>query len=175
MAGTPMNTSILLAIEECLLGTIGTVRTMDAGDVLRDMYPGIDDLTLAERVRTNARFEARFVGHRRTGHVAPVNAETRTVQVEIVIDAGITTEAEVQADKRLEARQTMLELLEAACRALTWPGNLAATSAAVATGAVSGCLLRCGPSKVTREDWKARIFTAEMPGTALLKVLASTS
>ena len=164
-----MNTAVLTAIEEVCLGTIGTVRTIPAASILRGVYAGIADLTLAENVRAKGRFEAELLGHERTGAVAPEAGNVHVYGVDVRVQLAMTMESEVEADQRRATRAAALDFAEAVRRALRWPGNLTSTAAAVATGAVSGCFVKLGPSRVTREDWKARIFRMEMVGRFLVK------
>lgn len=163
-----MTTLVMDAIERCCLGTIGSIRTVTAGTVERDAYGAIADFTLAQRVRVKARFEVELVSATRTGHIAPATANRAILEVVVRIVLALTTETEVAADDRRDVRRDALGLWETIRQALTWPGNLS-TVDATATLIVSGCLRKCGPARVTREDWPKRIFRLEAEGVALVE------
>jgi hypothetical protein len=90
-----------------------------------------------------------------------VNASRAIHEIELRVRWAFSTSTELSADARRTVRADCLEMVETCRRALTWPGNLSATSAAAATNLVGGALEMKGPARVTREDWEKRIFTAE--------------
>ena len=166
---------MIRATEDLLLGNITSIRGFDVDTLYRDAYPGIADLTLAQRAAVKPRFEVELVGTHRTGVVAPENAGTKVVAVDVRVKVVTTLLHEVQADDRRGVRGFMFSLLESVRSALAFPGNLVQTAGGSATGATSGCYLRVGPAKVTREDYVAKIFAAEMICRAHIKSDAPTS
>jgi hypothetical protein len=154
-------TAILTAIEELATGAIGSVRTMTAGELELGAYDGIADRTLAERVLVKPRFEAHLETTGRNKHVAPRTASVQIDDVALKLRIAVRGELELRADQRAASRGRLLSLAERLTEALTWPRNLAATSAAVATGLVSGCLHVVGPWKVAREDYKKKLLVIE--------------
>lgn len=163
-----MTAYVLAAIEQCCLGTIGSVRTVQAGTIERGAYGVMADFTLAQRVRVKARFEVELVSAKRTGVVAPVTANVAYLEIEVRLRLAFTTEKEVDDDERRYVRDDAIGVWEMLRMALTWPGNLA-TVDATATGIVSGCLASCGPMRVTEENWPKRFFRFEAPGRALVR------
>lgn len=159
---------VMPAVEACCLGTIGSVRTVPAATIQRDAYGAMADFTLAQRVRVKTRFEVELVSMTRTGYVGPVSGDRAIVEVALRVVLAFTTETEVDADARRDVRSDAMRVGELVRLALTWPGNLT-TVDAVATGIVSGCLRKCGPFRVTREDWPNRTFRLEAEGIALVE------
>ena len=153
--------AILTAAEEVLRGTLGGVRTVTAGALLRDAYVGQTDEQLRMAVLVNARFEVEATSLQRTKAVGPVNASKAIHEIELRVRLAFSTESELGANDRRTVRADCLEMVETCRRALTWPGNLSATSASTATNLVGGALESKGPARVTREDWAARIFVTE--------------
>lgn len=164
----------LQAIEECCLGTIGSIRTQ-TDSLQRDAYEVADDLTLAERAIVAKRFEIEVVGQRRTTAVGPSTSDRAVHALDLRIALVCPTASEVETALRRAVRGLAANVWMRTQEALMWPGNLALTSAGTATGIVSGCLSRCGPARVTREDWKARIYRLEAPATALVLVSQDVS
>lgn len=160
----------LTAIEECLDGTLGSVRTTTSDDLSRDAYAAADDFTLAQRAMSGRRFEVEVVGQRRTTAVGPPTADRAVLALDILIVLVVPTASEVEGDLRAAVRALAENIYMRAQQALMWPGNLVTTVAGASTGIVSGCLSKCGPARVTREDWKARIYRLEAPATALVLV-----
>lgn len=165
---------MLRAVEEVCLGTLGTIRTQTDG-LLRDAYAAIDDVTLAQRAVVSRRFEIEIVSSDRTGVVGPPSADRAVVAYDLRIAVVVTTLSEVEADLRRAVRGLCANIADRTRQALLWPGNLTQTTAAVATGLISGCLAKVGPARVTRDDWKARIYRCEMPARGLVLVSQSVS
>lgn len=159
---------VVEAVMDCAKGLIGSVRVVGAGDLLAGAYAEASDFQLAQRVRINPRVEVEVVGSERTGGVGPVTSDRAILAVDLRIALAMTTETEVSEAARTGVRNDALAMWEEVRRALTWPGNLATTSAGSATGIVSGCLTKCGPMRVTREDWPKRIYRMEAPARALV-------
>ncbi len=153
--------AMIRAVEEVCLGTLGTVRT-ETDSLTRDAYAVMDDLTAAQRAIVNARFEVETVGEERTTSVGPSTSNRAIVAYDLRVALIFPTASEVEADLRRDVRARVLNTLGRVRKALTWPGNLTQTLAAVATGVVPGGV-KCSPGRVTREDWKSRIVRAEMP------------
>lgn len=166
--------AILTAVEECLLGTIGSVRTVASGTFARRAYEGLD-LTLAARAMETPRFEVELRSIERTGAIGPRSASVSVEEVEVLCRFVFSTDHELQDAERTSKRAEAAEKILTARRALEWPGNLTQTAAAAPTGLVSGCLTADTGATVKREDWKRRLYVVEMPMIGLVRSAQAVS
>lgn len=155
--------AILQAVEELAQATsgVGSVRVMNAGDLALDAYDGIDDRTLAERALVGPRVEVMLSELVRNKHVAPRSASVQVDDVVLKLRIVVRGEAEVREDARRASRAKLLSLAQRFTEALTWPGNLSATSGGTPTGLISRCMHVVGPWKVAREDFKRKLLVIE--------------
>ena len=178
--------AIRQAIREVLEGTTGSVRTVTAGKFLSGVFEGQTDLQQRSRaLRKTAdpenpewvhRFDVRL--GRMTNHEStPVAAigNHRIVSLPVTISVTTHTQARILDDRRDEVLALINSDLDTAVQALTWPGNLTQTFAAVATNIVSGLML--GPEgngypslEVTEEDWEKSLIRSLLGGSVLLVV-----
>lgn len=167
--------AILTAIEELAKGEIGAVRALGAAELGLDAYDSIDDRTLAERALVLPRIEVMLESLERNKHVAPRTASVQIDDVNLKLRIAVRTEAEVRHEERMRSRARALSLADRLTKALTWPGNLTQTAAAVSTGLVSRCLHRVGPWKVTREDFKKKVLVIEASAKGRVQSTAPVS
>lgn len=159
--------AILTAVEECCLGTIGSVETVTAGTVLRGAYQPIDDDRTAAAAMIKPRFEVEWKSTRDTGLVPRMSSHVG-LEIKLLVRVVYSTSFEIDDDLRRAIRATGAATVEAIRNALTRPGNLTQTAAAVATGLTSGCLKKAEFSGVVREDFKRRMWIAEVACTGLV-------
>lgn len=164
--------AIFTAIEEVSVGALGTVRTMVADGLRPAAYSGIGDRTLAERALVKPRVEIELVGVNRSKAIAPATASKQMYDLELKIAVALSTQHEIRDDERRAVRAEGLALATQLIEALTWPGNLAETASGAPTGLVSRCLHWVGPAKVTRQDFKKRVFALELPARGRVLVSA---
>lgn len=145
----------LTALRECLLGTIGDVRTVTPGDVTERAYPATVEHEAA-RVLTGPRFEVSVERFAPSGDGPWEHSPSRLHHLEIRVRTEWTTAHELLDDERARVRAEALDLLEACRAALMRGGNLLTTDAGDSTGIVSGCLHRCMGHQLEREDWQRR-------------------
>ena len=158
--------AILTAIEEVCLGTIGSVETVTAGTVERGAYQPVDDDRIAAAARTKPRFEVEWKGERDTGLVPRMSSHA-SYEIKLLVRLVYPTDFELQPDERRAQRAAGAVTANKIRNALTRPGNLTQTSAAVATELASGCLKKA-ETAVVREDFKRRVWIAEIACTALV-------
>ena len=164
---------VVKAVEDCCRGVLGSVRTSPSS--VRGAYAGIDDLTLAENARTNfgtskPTIEVEVLGTRATVAVGPTTGDRVVKEYSLNLVVVLPTSSEIEADQRRNTRALGVDLFHQYRAALTFPGNLATVDGSP-TGIVSGCASSCGPMRVTREDFKKRIYRLEAP----VRVLALES
>lgn len=170
-----MNTAaILRATEEVLLGSIGTVRTVDADELALDAYSGQTDEARAAAARVRARVEVEPLTVKRTGAVAPETASRAILEIELAIRFAFTTEHELEDSERRAAHAAALDTVETARKALAWPGNLVETSAADATSLVGGCLYFRSLTRA-RADFRTRLIEYELRMFGLVNESQATS
>ena len=145
----------ITAIRECLLGLVGSVRTVDEGDIAERAYPAATEHEAA-RALTGPRFEVSVEKMAPSPDGPWEHSPTRLHLLDIRIRTEWTTDHELLDDARARARAEALALLEKCRAALMRAGNLTSTSASEATGLVSGCLHRCAGHSLEREDWQRR-------------------
>ena len=160
-------TAILTAIEECVLGAIGTTETVPVGTFTRGVYQPSDERGDAVNAFLQSRTEVEVQGPRDTGLV-PRSSNVAALEYEFVIRCSFTAGFELDDDGRRSARATAISGTELARAALTRPQNLRQTSAAVSTGLVGGCLIKAS-SKVKTENHKKRLIVTEIAAKGLVQ------
>lgn len=167
--------AILTAVEEVLLGTLGTVRTVAAGTFERRAYEGLD-ITAAARALEVPRFEVEVTGQQATGVIGPRTSNVGVERVHVLVRFLFPTEHELVDDERRATRADALEKVRDARLALEWPPNLVQTVAGAPTGLVSGCLVAVpAGAKVIREDWKKRLYEVELAFEQLVRTTQPVS
>ena len=163
---TLATTAILTAVEECCLGTIGTVETVTAGTVLRGAYQPLDDDRIAALARVSPRVEVEWKGDRDTG-MLPRMSSRASLEVKLLVRLVYAFDFELQDAERKSVRGTAALTGNKIRNALTRNGNLTQTSAAVVTELASGAMKKA-ELKVVREDLKRRLWIAEVECTGLV-------
>jgi hypothetical protein len=156
--------AILTAVEQCCLGTIGTVEVVPASTFLRGAYGGVSDEKLAHDARVKSLVEVEW----KTTKDAPGwprSSPHQKLELELLIRIAFTTDLEIDADRRRATRAACVQAAEAARNAVTRPANLVQTLAAVPTELTDGCLTDA-VLKVVREDFPARIYVVEIAAKA---------
>lgn len=167
--------AILTAVEEVLLGTLGSVRTVPAGTFARRAYEGLD-VTLAARALEVPRFELEVTRSMRTGAIGPKTGPIGVDRVVVNVRFVFSTAHELGDAARTATRAEALEKVRTARLALEWPGNLAATAAAAPTGLISSCLVaEKDGAKTLREDWKKRLYVVELAMEGLVRTVQAVS
>ena len=148
----------LTAIREVLLGTIGSVRVVTAGDLDEGAYPATTEHEAARAI-TGPNFEVSILSLTPSKETPWENSPIRLFDLEVQVRSEWATSHELIDSARASLRAEAFSLMEEARAALMRPGNLTTTSAAVATGLVSGCMHRSGGHRIEREDWPRRRFS----------------
>ncbi len=143
------------AIRECLLGTIGSTRTVTAAALDEGAYPSTTEHEAARAV-TGPNFEVSIVSMAPSKESPWENSPTRLLDCDVEVRCEWTTSNELIDSARASVRASALSTLETTRAALMRPGNLTTTAAAGATGIVSGCLHRHAGHRLEREDWRRR-------------------
>src|SRR6185503_10435744 len=128
-------------------GTIGAHRPVTSGKFLRGTFETQPaQAARAKELQTSTarhRFDVQ-IGALEDHSATPVSTigSRRIAQCTIIVRVTSKLATAVQADQRATDIAAILDDCEMAARALARPGNLATTSASVATGIVGGCLRR---------------------------------
>jgi hypothetical protein len=163
---TLATTAILTAVEECCLGTIGSVETVAASTVLLGAYQPLDDDRIAALARTSPRVEVEWKGDRDTG-MLPRMSSHASLEIKILVRLIYAFDFELQDAERKTVRGTAALTGNRIRNALTRNGNLTTTAAAVATELASGAM-KSAELSVIREDLKRRLWIAEVACTGLV-------
>jgi hypothetical protein len=145
----------LNAIRQCLLGTVGSVRSVTVGDLAEGAYPSTTEHEAARAV-TGPNFEVSITKLTPSAASPWEHMPTRIMDVEIQVRTEWTTGQELIDAERASARADALNLLEECRAALMRSPNLANDATPAATGIVSGALMRCLGHTLEREDWPRR-------------------
>lgn len=141
-------TAILTAIREVVEDATGSVRTIADGRFEPGTYSDQARAAASVLALGNARAEVTISGLRRAPESPPVGGSFALygLDVEVTVVRNFGVAAEVDTDTRVAIRAAALLDADLLQQALGWPGNLTQTSAAVATGLVSGLLRYEGSS-----------------------------
>jgi hypothetical protein len=145
----------LNAIRQCLLGTVGSLRVVTAGDLAEGAYPSTTEHEAARAV-TGPNFEVSITKLTPSAASPWEHMPTRIMDVEIQVRTEWTTGQELIDSERAATRADALILLEECRAALMRSPNLASDATPAATGIVSGALMRCLGHTLEREDWPRR-------------------
>ena len=161
-----MNAAALTtAIAEILTGSIGATRTVPAGTYLEGVHDGSNEAQMNQRSLVKPRFAIRLENPKRSGAVGPSTADRVIIEMGVKITFTYLAPQEILTAGRREIEATAIDNAETARRALEWPGNLTQTSAATATGLISGCLVY-DAGRQARVNWRQRIYQRELSFTA---------
>ena len=134
--------AILKRIEQVLVDSLGNLRTVPAGRFQADSYEGISDDTEAIRAFVLPTVDAEIVAMRRHPQ-SPMTMHSLAL-MEIDVKASITratdATAKVDAATRRTVKAAAVADADIVRQALSYPGNLATTSAGTSTGIVTGML-----------------------------------
>lgn len=169
-------TNIVTAVEELIEGTIGSVRTISAGDFQADTYyQGQDDDAKAVATLVKKSFDVVPNGQERTDATLSERHSLVIIRVFIRLLVAYRTNAQVVAAQRKAVRNLAHEDAESIRQALSYPGNLTQTSGAAATNLISGLLQKDGPLQVVREDWDANLYETQHDYIGLVQCTMATS
>lgn len=166
--------AILTAIEECLEGEIGSVRTFTATELASGTYPSLAPEEKARRAMVRPRFDVNIGDIRRHPASPPEKSNKAFYLFDVSIVLEYKLEAEIIEDDRRAIRAQALVDSEQARQALGWPNNLLETSDGTATGIVSGLLTFKSGSPVS-EDFERRLLTRRLEFEGIANVTMATS
>jgi hypothetical protein len=146
------STPILTVVKEAVLGTVGSVRTVPAGTFQYGKHSGLNDDELARRALGLPIFDVELHTAQREPTTTGIFSNFGIYSVALTVSIAYYLSSEVLEDARETARATALDHADLIIQALTFPGNLRQTSAAVSTRLVSACLESDGGAIVVRED-----------------------
>ncbi len=176
--------AIRTSIKELLQGSIGTTRTVSSGKFRYGVFEG-QPLGAQQAKAINTSYTSRFdiklrqmVDHGATPMSIKSSFSVARFSIEIPI---VTT---LRSTAQETERDTDLALVASDCdvaiQALCYPGNLTQTSAAVATGIVSGLMV--GPEGTGRphwesveEDWENHLLRSRISGSVSVVISQAVS
>ncbi len=157
--------ALITAIREVLRGELGAVRVV-APDTLREgTYRGIPDERAYSLAQVAPRFHVEVPAPIRTGALGPSTANLVLYEVSprvVLTHAAPHPDGEASVALRYDLTATALEHARIVVDALTWPGNLASTLAAEATGLRSQCLIEDPPHPEPERRWDRRLLRTEL-------------
>ena len=158
LAATP----ILTAVKEVLLGTLGTTRTITAGAFQYGKHGGLNDEELARKAFVKPIVDVQFLAAERSPTTTGIYSSFGIYELALQVSVAYYLSAEPLDSSRETARALALDDGDKIIQALTYPGNVRQTSAAVSTGLVSGLLQSTGGVRVSREDTDVNLLITEM-------------
>lgn len=171
--------AIQTRVREVLQENAGTLRKVAASTFGGDLTEGVGDPELARRGVTIARIEARMVNMKRSASSPPTIGNLALYDSEWVVRVVRTLDRTTQIDDDTRDAVKALALLDAdvLAQALGFPGNLTATTAATATGIVSGLMSYVSSSSSVRGqvDDGAGVIETDHRFTAILRATPATS
>lgn len=178
------------AVRDVLHGDVGSVRTVAADTWLYGTFDGMGDMAersqaLSGDAGANDDPPHRFnvtLGRLTAHEASPVAAigSYRIGLVPVDIDIVTHTKSKAQQTERNSAIARVRNDGDTAVQALAFPGNLAVTAAAAATGVLSGMLVGPGGEgtpehEVVAEEWDRNIIRSRIRGAALISITQATS
>lgn len=157
---------ILAACREVCEGVIGSVETVPVGALEPGAYADAERREHSAAALVVPRYEVEVVSINETT-LAPKLSSHKSLEVELMTRLIYATDFEIDAAARERVRVEACELGERVRAALTRPGNLTQTSAAVATGISSGALFG-SKSSVKDEGFSDRVYVIEISARALV-------
>lgn len=155
--------NILTAIREVIEDSTGSVRTAPSNRFRGGLYSGLDRDAGTLRALGAPIVETEIVRRVRSesGCVVNSNVQLRDIEVEVRVIRSITLTSKIDDATRDAAKAAALADGDYIDQALTWPGNLTQTSAAGATGLISGMLVYVDSDATVEADEEtgARIIT----------------
>lgn len=174
---------IRTAIIELLEGTIGSVRTVTAGQFTADVFEAQDDiakqgLSLADRTQ---HFDVQ-IAPLRSNDATPIaaNGSFRLSNLLVTIPVWRHANAENRRTQRFADLAEFENALDTAQQALAFTDNLATTSSAQSTGIVNGLLIGpdgTGSPEISpiEESYADELLRAEIVGIAIVNISQATS
>jgi len=159
--------NIRTAIDELLVGTIGTIRKVTANSVQK----GHDDEdAMAAISLTMATYEVIF-GAIKNNSATPLSLKGsyRLVDLPITIEIKKHLPSNIEMTERDTARAAAVALADQIAQAIGYPDNLLQTNGALATGIIDGMFQDTRISELM-EDWDKEVLTIKVYGTAIVKV-----
>jgi len=166
---------ILSAVKEIILGESGAVRIVAPGTFQYGKHFGLNDDELARKALVLPIFDVNIQTASPSPTTTGVFSSFRVYVVRLTVSVAYWLSSEVLDDSRELARATALDDADRILQALTYPGNLAQTSAAVETNLVSACLQSDGGAAITREDPDQNLLITTMTFSGLVKVVQAVA
>lgn len=155
------------ALRECVLGAIGTVRTVAADAFKLGAPDRVDDPSMAHRAREKKRVEIE-IGRPKRLPLASVLCNRGIFEAQVVVRVVHASDHQILDEDRHKLQAEQMDDHDLLFDALTYPGNLATTSDSVATGLISGCLFPADGGEVNRQ-WRERFLRSTRIYTARLE------
>lgn len=146
-------TNIRKAVRERMEAALSSTRDIASGRFDGEYYTNMQDQERRLLSLITPRYDVRIVGASRHESSPTINSTLAlmTIELDIICSYALATPAEAD-DTRDVVRATAEQDADIIRQALTFPNNIDDTSAAAATGLVSGRLEWNG-FEVTREEW----------------------
>lgn len=176
MAGARFSAA-LRRIREVVELSAGRVRVTPIGRFGGDAPDGMDDAGLLSRAASMPRVETRIASVEPSPASPPVGGNLRIYDVtfEVRITRLVTPLEQVSDECRDALMAAAAEDADMIAQALTYPGNLSATSDGEQTGVMSGCLLMQDARTATRGLIRDGAQPIETTLTMLGRLIARTS
>ena len=138
--------AILTAIREVVEDAAGSIRIITADTYRPGAHEGLGEDAASTQALVKPRADVRFTSVEPHGARPPEQGSFTlyALELEVVVTRFVGTEHMILDDVRTKLRAVAAEDGSRLAQALGWPGNLTQTSAAVATGLVSGMLRHTG-------------------------------
>lgn len=138
--------AILTAVREVVEDAAGSVRIIASDTYRPGAHESLGEDAASTQALVRPRAEARFTSIEPHGARPPEQGSFTlyAIDLEVTVTRFIGTEHMILDDVRTALRAVAAQDSSRLAQALGWPGNLTQTSAAVATGLVSGMLRHTG-------------------------------
>lgn len=170
--------AIRTAVAECMEGTIGSAYVAPAGVFARGVFAGQPPAAAKAIALQTSTARCRFDVEAGPFRDHPATAQSVRPSRRIgVCDLTIRVVAKLATPAQLTQRDAdiaeIVSALDDAVRALTYAGNVAATSAAVSTGIVGGAINAPDGGHtpeivIDDEDWDGQLFNARILASAIV-------
>lgn len=143
--------AILARIEQVLVDSLGSVRTVPTDRFQADAYAGQPDAEAAIRALVVPTVDVEIVAQR--PHRSPPtmhSMQLRELDVVVTVTRATDATAKIDAATRRALRALAATDADVCAQALGYPGNLTTTSAGTATGLVTGLLTYLDSVTATR-------------------------
>lgn len=172
--------AIRTAVIELMQGSLGSTRKLSANVFQFGAFDG-QPLAAQQTHSMDSRYRHRFdvqFGSARPHKATPISTKANYRIEARAVTIRVSTHLASSADE--SARVASRDLAEQDCSdaigVLSYPGNLTATSAAVATSITSGMLVGSDDGQgiprweLVSEDWKSQLLVSRILGVAIVNV-----